>query len=84
MLPHARLRLQAAVDTPLRLPDYAGSTLRGAFGGALRRIACMTHVPTCTGCPLLHTEIGDLGLRLHRDIKAALDPDNLLNPGKVF
>ena len=55
MLPHARLRFQAVVDTPLRLPDYAGSTLRGAFGGALRRIACMTHVPTCTGCPLLRT-----------------------------
>ena len=33
MLPHARLRFQAVVDTPLRLPDYAGSTLRGAFGG---------------------------------------------------
>ncbi len=55
MLPHARLRLHAVVDTPLRLPDYAGSTLRGAFGGALRRIACMTRVPTCTGCPLLRT-----------------------------
>jgi len=55
MLPHARLRLHAVVDTPLRLPDYAGSTLRGAFGGALRRIACMTRVPSCTGCPLLRT-----------------------------
>lgn len=55
MLPHARLHLHAVVDTPLRLPDYAGSTLRGAFGGALRRIACMTRTPTCTGCPLLRT-----------------------------
>ena len=33
MLPYARLHLHALVDTPLRLPDYAGSTLRGAFGG---------------------------------------------------
>ena len=55
MLPHARLQLQALVSTLLRLPDYAGSTLRGAFGSALQRIACMTRVSTCTGCPLLRT-----------------------------
>ena len=55
MLPHARLNLHAQVETPLRLPDYAGSALRGAFGGALRRIACMTHQPACTGCPLLRS-----------------------------
>jgi len=55
MLPHARLRLHTRVDAPLRLPDYAGSTLRGAFGGALRHLACMTRQPTCKGCPLLQT-----------------------------
>ncbi len=55
MLPYARLRLHARVDTPLRLPDYAGSTLRGAFGGALRHLACMTRQPDCKRCPLLQT-----------------------------
>jgi FAD/FMN-containing dehydrogenase len=29
-------------------------------------------------------EIGDVGIRLHRDIKRALDPRGILNPGKVF
>ena len=32
----------------------------------------------------LAREIGPIGLRVHRAIKAALDPDNLLNPGKVL
>lgn len=41
-LPLARYRLEFFVDTPLYLPAYAGSTLRGAFGGALRAAACMT------------------------------------------
>jgi glycolate oxidase len=29
-------------------------------------------------------EIGDVGVRLHRDIKQALDTQGILNPGKVF
>lgn len=33
-------------------PHYAGSTLRGAFGRALRRAACITGQQKCTGCPL--------------------------------
>jgi len=33
-------------------PHYAGSTLRGAFGRALRRAACITGQEKCTGCPL--------------------------------
>jgi glycolate oxidase len=32
----------------------------------------------------LAREIGPVGVRVHRAIKAALDPDNLLNPGKVL
>jgi len=40
---------------PLRLPDFAGSMLRGAFGHALRRVACMTRMKDCKGCPLLST-----------------------------
>ncbi|WP_134323817.1 FAD-binding oxidoreductase [Cumulibacter soli] len=32
----------------------------------------------------LAKEIGDLGLRVHRQIKDALDPQGILNPGKLF
>lgn len=54
-LPLARYRLDFTVATPLHLPAYAGSTLRGAFGGALRATSCMTKQKTCDGCPLLQT-----------------------------
>jgi glycolate oxidase len=33
---------------------------------------------------LLERELGDLSLQIHRDIKHALDPLSILNPGKVF
>lgn len=55
MIPLARYRLEFTVETPLHLPVYAGSTLRGAFGGALRASSCMTKQKTCDGCPLLAT-----------------------------
>lgn len=50
--PAARYRFEFAVETPIRLPEYAGSTLRGAFGGALRHTACMTREKDCKPCPL--------------------------------
>jgi hypothetical protein len=50
--PVARYRIEADVETPLHLPEYAGSTLRGAFGRALRRTACMTREKDCKTCPL--------------------------------
>jgi hypothetical protein len=52
-LPIARYRLTARMRQGVRLPDYAGSLLRGQFGAALRNVACMTRQPTCGGCPLL-------------------------------
>ncbi|MCA9525925.1 MAG: CRISPR system precrRNA processing endoribonuclease RAMP protein Cas6 [Myxococcales bacterium] len=36
---------------PVRLPAFAGSTLRGAVGNALRRLRCSTGLPDCDGCP---------------------------------
>lgn len=51
----ARYRLSFTVTQTLRLPDYAGSLLRGAFGGALRRTACMTGEKDCKSCPLYRT-----------------------------
>jgi hypothetical protein len=54
-LPLARYRFTFRMADPLRLPDYAGSLLRGQFGASLRRVACMTGAPTCDGCPLRTT-----------------------------
>jgi hypothetical protein len=54
-LPVARYRFIFRMQDELRLPEYAGSLLRGQFGAALRRIACMTGAPRCAGCPLYRT-----------------------------
>lgn len=54
-IPLARYRFSARLLEPVRLPDYAGSLLRGQFGSSLRHAACMTRQPTCMGCPLLQT-----------------------------
>uniref|UniRef100_UPI004056FE68 CRISPR system precrRNA processing endoribonuclease RAMP protein Cas6 n=1 Tax=Candidatus Electronema sp. TaxID=2698783 RepID=UPI004056FE68 len=35
-----RLRCRIQAETPLRLPEFSGSALRGGFGMALRRTAC--------------------------------------------
>lgn len=55
MLPLARYRLDFRVATPLVLPPFAGSALRGVFGSALRYTACLTKAKVCDGCPLLNT-----------------------------
>ena len=48
----ARFRFDFEVETPLHLHYYAGSQLRGAFGHALRRTACVTRQKDCKACPL--------------------------------
>lgn len=48
--PLSRYRFEFCVTKALRLPDYAGSMLRGAFGHALRQLACMTQQKECVGC----------------------------------
>lgn len=47
-------RLQAVADESIHLPGFAGATLRGAFGHALRELSCMTGQTECAGCPLLN------------------------------
>lgn len=54
-LPLARYRFTFRMAEALRLPDYAGSLLRGQFGASLRRLACMTADDGCHGCPLRAT-----------------------------
>jgi hypothetical protein len=50
-----RYQLRFVVDKPIRLPEFAGSALRGAFGHALRRLACVTRQRHCPSCPLYRT-----------------------------
>ncbi|MEX8511844.1 MAG: CRISPR system precrRNA processing endoribonuclease RAMP protein Cas6 [Leptothrix ochracea] len=55
ILPLTRYRITAVMHDELRLPDYAGSLLRGVFGATLRKAACMTGMPACPACPLWRT-----------------------------
>lgn len=55
LLPVARYLFAFRMQDDLRLPEFAGSLLRGQFGAALRRTACLTGAKTCGGCPLLST-----------------------------
>jgi hypothetical protein len=54
-LPIARYCFIFRVQDDLRLPEYAGSLLRGQFGASLRGIACMTGLQECKPCPLYRT-----------------------------
>jgi hypothetical protein len=51
-LPVARYRLTFRAVDDLRLPAYAGSAWRGAFGHALKRLVCVTREPACPPCLL--------------------------------
>ena len=53
-LPLARYRLHFVADGDVRLPHFAGSTWRGALGHALKRLVCVTQLPRCAPCALVH------------------------------
>lgn len=50
-LPLARYRFRFSMHAALRLPEYAGSLLRGQFGAHLRALSCTTGAPRCDACP---------------------------------
>ena len=63
---------KAAFDDIMAVTLSLGGTCTGEHGvGLLKR-------------EWLEREIGPVGMRVHRAIKAALDPENLMNPGKVI
>ncbi|WP_020669331.1 FAD-binding oxidoreductase [Amycolatopsis nigrescens] len=65
-------RAQRAFDAILEIGLSLGGTVTGEHGvGKIKK-------------DWLAKEIGPVGLRVHRQIKAALDPDNLFNPGSMF
>lgn len=70
--PTSLARGQQVFDAIMSLGLSLGGTSTGEHGvGLLKR-------------DWLAREIGPTGLKAHRSIKAALDPDNILNPGKIF
>lgn len=65
-------RARRAFDEILALALRLGGTITGEHGvGKIKR-------------EWLATEIGPVGMRVHRTLKAALDPGNLFNPGSMF
>ncbi|CAL9332173.1 putative FAD-linked oxidoreductase [Streptomyces sp. enrichment culture] len=70
--PAAAERAGRAFGAIMRLGLSLGGTITGEHGvGVLKR-------------DWLARELGPLGTRLHRDIKAVFDPLGILNPGKVL
>ena len=51
-IPIQHLTFHCRWTSEARLPDYLGSTLRGAFGWALKRCACMLKRQKCPTCVL--------------------------------
>ncbi|PKN06970.1 MAG: FAD/FMN-containing dehydrogenase [Deltaproteobacteria bacterium HGW-Deltaproteobacteria-8] len=67
-----RPKVEAAAVDCVRLALKLGGTISGEHGiGLVKR-------------GLLPLEIGPVSLRVQRGIKALLDPQNVLNPGKIF
>jgi glycolate oxidase len=65
-------RAQRAFDAILEIGLSLGGTVTGEHGvGKIKR-------------EWLEREIGPIGMRVHRQIKQALDPENLFNPGSMF
>ncbi|WP_092530379.1 FAD-binding oxidoreductase [Amycolatopsis arida] len=65
-------RARRAFDEILEVGLALGGTVTGEHGvGKIKR-------------EWLEREIGPVGMRVHRQIKAALDPDNIFNPGSMF
>ncbi|HIC92224.1 MAG TPA: CRISPR system precrRNA processing endoribonuclease RAMP protein Cas6 [Syntrophaceae bacterium] len=46
----ATFQFKITATTPLSLPTYKGSTLRGSFGTAFKRIACISKQKICGNC----------------------------------
>ncbi|MGI8888441.1 MAG: FAD-binding oxidoreductase [Nocardioidaceae bacterium] len=70
--PDQVVRAQHAFDEIMRISLDLGGTITGEHGvGLLKR-------------ELLERELGQVSLGVHRDLKKALDPHRILNPGKIF
>ena len=70
--PDAVRRAEEAFDAVMELGLRLGGTTTGEHGiGSLKR-------------HWLEREVGPVGARLHRELRAVFDPDGILNAGKVL
>lgn len=80
MPPLLSLRIEIEQLDNLRLPHHAGSMLRGAFGNALKKLACMTRLNDCKTCPLyrscVYTQMFETPAPLHE----TGEPQQSVNP----
>jgi glycolate oxidase len=65
-------RAHAAVEEIFAATLDLGGTLSGEHGIGI------------TKAPYIAMEVGDMGLEVMKRIKKAFDPNNILNPGKIF
>jgi len=65
-------RVEIVLDRIFKRVIEMGGTISGEHGIGLSKK------------PFMHYQFGLLEMRLFRDIKKVFDPDNLLNPGKMF
>ena len=70
--PEAVARAKRAFDEIMVISLELGGTITGEHGVGVLKI------------PLLERELGEVSMRVHRDVKRALDPHGILNPGKIF
>lgn len=52
MIPIKTYRLYFSTERPIRLPGFAGSAWRGAFGHALKKTVCVVRNTPCNQCLL--------------------------------
>ncbi|MGC8603673.1 MAG: hypothetical protein ACP5VS_08310 [Desulfomonilaceae bacterium] len=52
-------------NSEAELPPYKGSTFRGAFGVALKKVTCALKLRDCPGCPLVDRIVYIRPLRRH-------------------
>jgi glycolate oxidase len=65
-------RVERAIEEIFKKTLSLGGTLTGEHGIGI------------TKAPFLKLETGDVGLEIMKKIKKTLDPNNILNPGKIF
>ena len=65
-------RVEAAFDEIFQVALSLGGTITGEHGVGLKKRR------------VLPQQIGAVGMQTHKSIKRALDPNNILNPGKIF
>ncbi|MDR3630203.1 MAG: FAD-linked oxidase C-terminal domain-containing protein [Desulfocapsaceae bacterium] len=66
------VRTESAVKELFQLAIDLGGTISGEHGIGIEKK------------PFLENQLGEASMNLLRDIKRTLDPENLLNPGKIF